>query len=192
MGFDSNRIGHWSFNKEHLTGIWIFGIPLEEFLFFITVPYACLFTYEVIVHYFKEWKVPFNRFIYIGSAVLIGASAFLFIDQGYTFVVLICTSLMIMIISLPDGSLFTSRRFWIYTMITLVLFTTFNMVLTAIPIVEYSSQHIWGGDGLFNGRFFTIPLEDFFYNFSLLTIYLFIYLLAVRSFKKISKSSSKE
>jgi hypothetical protein len=39
---------------------------------------------------------------------------------------------------------------------------------------------IWGGDGLWNGRFFTIPLEDFFYNFSMLSFYLLVY----RFFKK--------
>ena len=55
-----------------------------------------------------------------------------------------------------------------------------NMILTAVPVVEYGPEHIWGGDGMFNGRFFTIPLEDFFYNISMLTWYLLAYLLIKR------------
>lgn len=171
-------IGHWSFNEDHLTGIWVFGIPLEELLFFVTVPYACLFTYEVIVYYLKEWEVPFNRYVNLAIAAVLVISAFLFIDQGYTFVVLLYTAGMVVLATFAGGPLLRSRKFWIYTLITIGLFTAFNMILTAIPIVEYSPDHIWGGDGLFNGRFFTIPLEDFFYNFSLLTTYLVFYLFA--------------
>ncbi len=178
------EIGHWSFNEEHLTGIWVFGIPLEELLFFVTVPYACLFTYEVIVYYLKEWKVPFNMYVNLAIAAVLVISAFLFIDQGYTFVVLLYTAGMVVIATFAEGPLLKSRKFWIYTLITIGLFTVFNMILTAIPIVEYSPDHIWGGDGLFNGRFFTIPLEDFFYNFSLLTTYLVFYLFAKKILKR--------
>jgi lycopene cyclase domain-containing protein len=177
-------IGHWSFNEDHLTGIWVFGIPLEEFLFFVTVPYACLFTYEVLKHYIKEWRVPFNRYVYFAGAILLAGTGFLFMDQGYTFIVLIYTAGTVIVASLLAGPLLSSRRFFLYTLITIGLFTVFNMILTGIPVVEYSPRHIWGGDGLFNGRFFTIPLEDFFYNFSLLTTYLLFYLGAKRYLKR--------
>jgi lycopene cyclase domain-containing protein len=177
-------IGHWSFNEDHLTGIWVFGIPLEELLFFVTVPYACLFTYEVIQYYLREWRVPFNRYVNLALAAVLVIAAFLFMDQGYTFIVLLYTAGMVVIATFAEGPLLKSRKFWIYTLITIGLFTVFNMILTAIPIVEYSPEHIWGGDGLFNGRFFTIPLEDFFYNFSLLTTYLLFYLFAKRIIKR--------
>jgi lycopene cyclase domain-containing protein len=45
----------------------------------------------------------------------------------------------------------------------------FNSVLTALPVVEYNSVAIWGV------RFGTIPVEDFFYNYSMLSFYLLFY-----------------
>ena len=48
------EMGVWGFTEEHLIGINIFGLPLEEMLFFLTVPYACLFIYEVLNYFTKR------------------------------------------------------------------------------------------------------------------------------------------
>ena len=177
-------IGHWSFNEDHLTGIWVLGIPMEELMFFITVPYACLFTFEVIISYLKDWKVPFSRVVNFSVAAVLVIGAIIFRDQGYTFIVLLYTALVVILLTLGKEPLISRRKFWIFTAGTIFLFTAFNMVLTAIPVVEYGPEFIWGGDGLFNGRFFTIPLEDFFYNFSMLSTYLLAYKFAKRLFRR--------
>ena len=58
--------GIWGFNPDYLSGIWVAGIPLEEWLFFLCI--ACLFTYESLKHYIPN---P------IGGAFAIPASALL-------------------------------------------------------------------------------------------------------------------
>ncbi len=184
-------LGHWSFNDDHLTGLWVFGIPVEELMFFFTVPYACLFTYEAIKHYLKDWKVPFNKFVNVSIAVVLLVTAFFYMDQGYTFIVLIYTAIIIILLSMGKVPLLSRRTFWIYTAITIFLFMIFNMILTGIPVVEYGSEYIWGGDDPWNGRFFTIPLEDFFYNFSMLSTYLLTYNLAYRIIKKRRKTDEE-
>lgn len=40
--------GHWSFNPNFNMGIYITNLPLEEIMFFITVPLACLYVWCTI------------------------------------------------------------------------------------------------------------------------------------------------
>jgi hypothetical protein len=85
----------------------------------------------------------------------------------------------------------SSRVFWTFVVVTMGLFVMMNMVLTSLPVVEYNPDAIWGGDGLWNGRFFHIPLEDFFYNLSLLTTFLMAYLMAKRHLTRKRVSSER-
>jgi lycopene cyclase domain-containing protein len=74
--------------------------------------------------------------------------------------------------------LFSSRAYWIYTALTLVLFLIFNYILTSTPVVLYSPEAITGF------RVTTIPIEDFLFNYSMLTGYLAVYIWASRKMKK--------
>lgn len=53
--------GVWGFNERYLSGIECLGLPLGEWLFFITVPYACTFIYACLKAYFKT--NPFQKSI---------------------------------------------------------------------------------------------------------------------------------
>ncbi|MFA5350468.1 MAG: lycopene cyclase domain-containing protein [Candidatus Omnitrophota bacterium] len=45
--------GHWYFNPEGVFGVNIINLPVEEWLFFIVVPFCCIFTWEAL-KYIKE------------------------------------------------------------------------------------------------------------------------------------------
>ena len=50
--------GHWYFDEKQILGIiGPFGIPLEEFLFFLIVPLAALLTIEAVRTVKKHWVV---------------------------------------------------------------------------------------------------------------------------------------
>jgi len=40
--------GHWSFNPEGVWRLRIINLPLEEWLFFIVIPFCCIFTWEAL------------------------------------------------------------------------------------------------------------------------------------------------
>ena len=46
------RMNIWSFNQKYLLGIYMYNLPIEEVLFFIVVPFSCVFIYEVLKAYF--------------------------------------------------------------------------------------------------------------------------------------------
>src|ERR1700761_1345965 len=50
------RLGVWSFNDAYILGIRIGGLPIEEWLFFIVVPYACAFIYSCLLAYLPIGK----------------------------------------------------------------------------------------------------------------------------------------
>jgi lycopene cyclase domain-containing protein len=58
IGWDAYAIkqGHWFFDRDQIIGVFgPFGIPFEEYLFFIFVPVAALMTIEAVVKVKPHW-----------------------------------------------------------------------------------------------------------------------------------------
>lgn len=39
--------GHWAFNSDYILGLKIINLPIEEILFFIVVPFSCVFVWTI-------------------------------------------------------------------------------------------------------------------------------------------------
>lgn len=173
------RAGHWSFNGAFSGAVRVAGLPVGEILFFITVPYACLFIYEATKSFSKPLQQLESRAGVRArrSSTLIGVAAatpFVILAvawraQGYTAAAFTSVALLIVAISIVDPDMAKDRRCWFFIVISYVPFFVVNSVLTALPIVEYGESAIWGI------RLGTIPLEDLFYNFAMLGFYLLVY-----------------
>ena len=161
--------GEWSFNGKYLTGVHLLNIPLEEVLFFITVPYSCLFIYEVVLFATTDRFYKMSTPVLITAIVLLAAASLALRDQGYTSKALASCSFFLTVAYLLDRPLLTSRRYWTWLAICYMPFLLVNSVLTALPVVEYNPKAIFGL------RVFTIPIEDFFYNYAMLSFYLLFY-----------------
>ena len=167
--------GDWWFNYDYLSGISIIGLPLEELLFFIVVPYSCIFIYENLQYFFPDRELPVNRYFYLALILVFFVAGLFFYHQDYTILALMSCAFFFLIALWRFPDILRSRNYWLYIGISMIPFIIFNYLLTSTPIVLYNPVAIWGGDGVWNGRFFTIPLEDFFYNFSMLSFYLLVY-----------------
>lgn len=171
IGWDMlvTHLGEWSFNPNYISGISVVNLPLEEILFFIAVPYACLFIYEVVLVTGRKGERSLPIGVVIAASMILVAASGAYFDQGYTSKALASCAVFLLIALWLDRPLLESRQYWLWIGICLVPFLIVNSVLTALPVVQYNPDAIWGV------RFITIPVEDFFYNYSMLSFYLLVY-----------------
>lgn len=166
------KLGVWGFNSIHHSNILIFNLPLEEWLFFILVPYASIFLHESVVLYFPDLKLSqtttkaITIFLIVGFVVL----AIFNIHRMYTFYT---SGLMVftLLLSLLDQSE-VIRRFYITFILILVPFIAVNGILTGSLIQE---EVVWyNNTENLDIRFLTIPIEDAGYGFSLILLSLLL------------------
>lgn len=162
--------GVWGFSERYAGSLRLLGLPPGELLFFLVVPFSCLFIYEVVRAYFREAQAGVPRWIWLAAAAGCLGLALVFRGQVYTLTVMLSVALFLLLASLLAPAMLASRHFWLAMALTYVPFLVFNGLLTALPIVSYNDAENWGL------RVYTIPLEDFFYSFSLLGLNLLVYL----------------
>ena len=163
------RRGYWSFSTTHVGSRRLFDLPVEEILFFVTVPYACLFILESLRSYFADQMVNLPLWVFPAAAGVMILGAVFSRSRPYSTVVLLVTAGFLLLARFLTPTLLTSRLFWIYMGLTYLPFAIVNGVLTAVPVVIYNPKAIWGP------RVYTIPLEDFFYSFSMLGLSAMVY-----------------
>jgi lycopene cyclase domain-containing protein len=164
--------GDWSFNPEHVMGISLAGLPLEEVMFFIVVPFSILLTYEQAAYLFKDRTVPWKQGTGYAVGVILVLVSFLFTGKNYTFIAIFSAGVVMLLLSRFCPGMIERLSFWAYLLTGFLLFILFNYFLTSLPVVIYSPLAVSGV------RFLTIPLEDFFYNFTMMSVYLVFYLWA--------------
>lgn len=154
--------GVWSFNDRYITGIRFLGLPLEEILFFLTVPFSCLFIYACLNYYIK-WSLnpTVTRMI---SNLLIGLSVALLAINHTKLYTAITFGLLAIILALLVYYYKVNwlARFYMAFLVSLIPFYIVNGVLTAWPVVLYNNAQNMGI------RVGTIPFEDHFYSMALL------------------------
>ncbi|GET24230.1 lycopene cyclase domain-containing protein [Prolixibacter sp. NT017] len=164
----------WGFNEKYIVGWQIWHLPVEEWLFFLIIPFSCLFIFDVIVFYFPgaEFRSKrLNRAILVVLAGLLLAFSLYFRNRYYTFIVSLLTASYLVMILIFRRRINWLAHFLIAYLIALIPFSIVNGILTSLPVVRYNPSDNIGV------RLMTIPLEDF--------VYLFLLLLMVTDFYKV-------
>ena len=169
--------GVWGFNPDYLTGSYIFNLPIEEVLFFICIPFACVFSYFALKYLVK--KNPFSTFQKPFTIILMLALlliALFNLDKWYTGVAFLSTAAYLMF------NLFKNKNFsyhYLAYFLILPFFFMSNGLLTGSflesPIVWYNDNENLGM------RLFTIPIEDMVYGFLLIMMNIDLYEFLKRS-----------
>ncbi len=167
------HLGVWGFNPKYVCGFYFFNLPIEEILFFICIPFACVFTYHCLNIFFKtHWNIKAeNIFIYTLAAILFIIGVY-FYDQLYTSSTFISLSILLFILKYFFKVKWLSKLLTIYPLL-LIPFFIVNGILTGSgleqPVVWYNNSENLGI------RMFTIPFEDIFYGFELILLNIFFY-----------------
>lgn len=161
---------HWRFNEKYTLGLQIAGLPLEELLFFITVPFAALFVWETINFYVAPR--PSDGLQYFGFVLCLSPLRgifFLISGQEYTGMVFIALGAAAILDWVLHTGLFAQRNLLVYLGALAFFILLFNGYLTARPVVLYDEQYQLGW------RVGTIPIEDFGYGFALILLVTLVY-----------------
>ncbi|KYH07448.1 MULTISPECIES: lycopene cyclase domain-containing protein [Chryseobacterium] len=171
--------GVWWFDLNYTLGFKIAGLPVEEWLFFYCIPFACVFTYYCIEKFYRlDWAGAFNNLIVFTSFIILGVVGFLYYEKIYTLLTVIVTLLTLFYLH------FIAQKEWIgkVSLVYLILMPGFfavNGILTGSfipsPVVNYNPDDFLGI------RMGTIPVEDAVYGYSQ-------FLLNIYFFKKVTKN----
>lgn len=164
----ATKAGHWGFNSAYVTGLRLFGLPLEELLFFFAVPFVCVSVYLVCKKYIHgEIKRASKILLSIFSLFVVLT---LHYSVGGEYSTIVAAAVLVSAaIAWVYSRVASTKAFWLAMLINFGLFVLANTFLTALPIVTYGESAITGF------RVGTIPIEDFAYNFALLTLFLIVY-----------------
>lgn len=160
------QMGIWGFNEQYVTGIKIGTLPLEEVLFFICIPYACVFTYFALNHLIeKDYLFPHQDLISSLMIVVLLVLGLYNIDKAYTGLTFVLLGLLLTYQMLKLKPRYMGR-FYVAFLVILIPFFIVNGILTGSFI---EGEVVWYNDHETMGvRLGTIPAEDVFYGMLLL------------------------
>lgn len=164
------KLNVWSFNPNYIVGIHFFGLPLEEMLFFLTVPYACIFIYECLNAYFPNNDLQKYSFsisnLFLGLCIAI---LFFGYNRWYTLINFGFLFIVLAYVEYINVELRFMYKFYRAYLVSLIPFYIVNGFLTSIPVVLYNDKQNLGF------RVGTIPFEDHFYLMGLLLMNIYLY-----------------
>ena len=159
----------WKFNPTYILGWRIAGVPVEEVMFFFSVPYACLFLWENLSVGRERIRYATQLTLFIIFVSMICGGIFILNNKYYTGIDLLVFGLVLALDWITKINVFFTRKGLLFGGLVVVLTFIFNLYLTVRPVVEY-----------FHGmktniNIITIPIEDFVYGLSLILFVVVFY-----------------
>jgi lycopene cyclase domain-containing protein len=167
------RMGVWGFNSDYITGYYFSNLPLEEVLFFICVPYACLFVYDAVntpvTNAIREKIHPVLSDL---LALFLLITGIIYHSKWYTSVTFISLGSVLLFLKWVM-KVSWKGKFYLAWILILIPFFIVNGILTGTgihsPVVWYNDTENLGW------RIGTIPVEDAFYGMLLILVNVSIY-----------------
>mgnify|MGYP001809985541 CR=1 FL=1 len=164
------KLNFWSFNDLYTLGPRVAGLPIEEWLFFVVIPYCSIFIYEVIKFYIPYFQI--NKYVYAFLwlvVFLFGVFAVMSFGKWYTFINMLCNILFLIFVLTQKDFYKNLTHFLLAFLVACIPMFIVNGVLTSMPVVEYNSLFFS------NIRVMNIPVEDFSYFLLLMLMNVYVF-----------------
>lgn len=174
--------GVWGFNSDYFLGVEILSLPFEEWLFFLCIPFACVFTHYAVLLYFPNLKLKkvTTKAISISLVLILFVLALVNYDKWYTLVNFSLAIPLTWLVYKYNPQLL--QHFLLTFLVMLIPFFIVNGILTGSWI---DNQVVWYNDAENLGiRMGTIPIEDSIYAYSMILMNLFFFEYLCSIFKK--------
>ncbi|MFD0963996.1 lycopene cyclase domain-containing protein [Pseudofulvibacter geojedonensis] len=166
------KMGVWGFNPDYYLGEKIFELPIEEWLFFICIPYACVFMHYSLLELYPKWTYSkgLGNIITLALFLMFALLLVFNYNKWYPLVNYGLAIVILMIVYFKNKSLLF--QYYKTFLIMLIPFFLVNGVLTGTGI---DKQVVWYNNNENLGvRILTIPFEDITYAFSLILLNLIL------------------
>lgn len=165
-----NQIGVYSFNPEYTTGITLWDLPMENWIFLFVVSFISLQVYSWVKIRFAAFEKP-NVFLAVSLvlAVIFGIITFFYRQRLYSFFTFFLLTVYF------GYTIFRNRfkkhytKFYITYFIVIIPVLVIKGILTSLPVITYNNSVTLGV------RIFSIPMEDLGYFFLLLLMNISIF-----------------
>ena len=165
--------GYWGFNPEYLSQVYWFNLPIEEWLFFICIPYACVFMQLALIELSDKWIINQKAADYTSYSLFILFLLVLIFNTNKMYTLFDMSYAILVLAHVFYWKRELLRKFYLPFLAMLVPFAIVNGVLTGFGIPD---EIVWYNDTQNLGlRFFTIPVEDFAYAFSMILSVLYLF-----------------
>ena len=137
--------GYWGFNEVYLSGIYLLHLPIEEWLFFICIPYACVFTHLSILEINPNLSLSdkASKRITILLFTLFALVLVFNVDRAYTAVDMIFAIVTLALVTIFNPKLLNS--FFLTFLFMLIPFFIVNGILTGTGI---EGNIVWYNDAI--------------------------------------------
>lgn len=167
------KMGVWYFNPNYIVGLYFLKLPIEEILFFICIPFSCVFTFFCLDKFYDlSWNNRLERLFCLVFSIILIVLGIYYFDSIYTAITFFSTALVCLYLNFIAKVDWFGKATTVYA-ILLIPFFIVNGVLTGTGIdgavVNYNPNDFMGI------RILTIPIEDALYGFELILLNLYFY-----------------
>ena len=153
---------HWHFNETFTLPVRFLGLPPGEWLFFLTVPFAGLFVWQVLLYYRPGPPAQKSSAVWLAPLIFVVGSVLLMYGLEYTGLAILALVPVVVLDSVLGTGVLVNRNILPFDAFIVAAIALCNGYLTARPIVLYNEATMSGF------RLGTIPVEDFAYGTALM------------------------